>query len=138
MKRTRLILWLTQPVAVLLMKWAGLVSCLLLVAVIALTLRYWVGFRVGSLFCSLIPARAICLTLPEDRSSRPLWEFTVRRQRQIQGLADYPVWYPTLHSSGFIGNRMLCLPLWIPLLGIAIPTIWLWRRDRRRDLSSCS
>ncbi len=31
----------------------------------------------------------------------------------------------------------LFIPLWVPILTIAIPTVWLWRRDRRHPPGHC-
>ena len=48
-----------------------------------------------------------------------------------------PVWMP-YWKRGLSGTRSLVLPLWIPLLLIAMPTLYLWWVDRRIPPGHCS
>ena len=62
------------------------------------------------------PAWDVLLFAPEDRGIR--WSFHLD--------AGKPDW-----------RGLLIIPLWIPLLAIALPTAWLWRRDRRHPPGHC-
>lgn len=44
-------------------------------------------------------------------------------------------WPPRAASSGTVW--FIDLPLWMPLVGVGIPTCWLWRLSRRSAPGSC-
>ena len=48
-------------------------------------------------------------------------------------------WWFHYQSFGTAGIQLhtVQIPLWMPLLAIAIPTAWLWRRDRRYPPAHC-
>ena len=41
-------------------------------------------------------------------------------------------WWPTIDTSPPAKFSVVTIPLWIPLVVVAIPTGFLWRRERRR------
>ena len=105
-------------------KWTGLVVCGLIVAAWLYTLYGWaiystrsvtVGFTLGCLFgffSAGYPGVPAGLTV-ERHDYRP------------------PLWLPDYDGASYF------VPLWIPLLAIAIPTAWLWWRDRRHPPGHC-
>ena len=44
-------------------------------------------------------------------------------------------WLPYFFAGPDLSRLMI--PFWLPLLATAIPTVWLWRRDRRHPRDHC-
>ncbi|HUU97923.1 MAG TPA: hypothetical protein VM487_19475 [Phycisphaerae bacterium] len=61
----------------------------------------------------------------------------------VQHQALSIAWLPVAESRSFSipGNRLrvtsVVLPLWIPVVALAIPTTFLWWRDRRVAIAHC-
>jgi len=107
-------------------KWAGLFSCVLLVALWFHSIRTWVCLDAGGFsICSVDGA----LGLLHSSASSPA--------EVNSGVSVGPItWTPRLLQY-FTGNRSVewrgvGIPFWIPLLAIATPTAILWRH-RLRD-----
>ncbi len=121
-------------------KWTGLTICMLITLAWVATLRYALStnfIRVskrsvatldltrGSLVLFQSPAQAW-----HDRPGSG-WLVEPRNYRTRQ-------WWPHYRSFQPIpASWMLWIPLWLPFLAIAIPTAWLWRRDRRHPPGYC-
>ena len=49
----------------------------------------------------------------------------------LRGDSYYDIgWWPKIHTNPL--QRLVTIPLWIPLVVVAIPTGFLWRRERKR------
>lgn len=129
------------------MKWAGFVVCVLIAAT-------WVG----SIVCYLqvqYPARGCVHNLSIEggclfgmSTSAAVWASVnswasgnaeapsgcwLQRRRGHSEASEYSYemrWRPNIHWSGWEGT--FCLPLWMPLLLVALPTTWLFWRERPR------
>ncbi len=58
----------------------------------------------------------------------------------LWGLSDWRwnlEWWPEYDRRYSGGKFIVQIPLWLPLLAFAIPTAWLWRRDRRPPKGYC-
>jgi hypothetical protein len=58
----------------------------------------------------------------ERRAPRPTWSWPFRWQTVAKG---------TEWDMG------ITLPLWVPFLAVAAPTLWIWHRDRGRVRGAC-
>jgi len=114
------------------LKWFGLSTCLLLVAV-------WIA----SLFCRLYYAspnglRIVGIGNLLVTSARPgsppelRWTFRTHRQP-----IDWRVVFRGPRRARLGTVILWCIPLWIPFVLVAIPTLWLWVRDRRPPTGYC-
>ena len=109
-------------------KYTGPALCVAIIATWAVTLRwdvFWVGTNVslglGNGCVWLVAIDSGIKDLPRGWQSK----------RVFYGTA----WSPVVFRKG--GYREFHLPLWLPLLAVAIPTAWLWRRDRRHPPGHC-
>jgi hypothetical protein len=114
------------------LKWAGLVLSLLIVVVWLLSLHWSLDYssamgRSGFLQMGITEGSLYRIRLGDDQ---PSWDgqWSISRNSALPELVELvPRWY----SGGMI------FPLWIPLLIVAIPTVFLWRRGRRRPPGHC-
>ena len=108
-------------------KWAGLVICLLFAIAwvtslfrnVSLGWQTFVALGDGSL--SLFNDNNVCVTVP-------FWLHTNPISPRSYGLCVWRGSYDTWLGIRCYGT----MPLWIPLLVIAVPTTLLWWRGRRR------
>ena len=118
-------------------KWAGLVVCVLL-AVVMVASHWWFVMRHTDHFWLSIVSGGIWLHWIADDPSTFSGE---DEGWSIHNSGPQRLWWFAYRSSGG-PNRLphyqnLFIPLWAPLLAIAIPTAWLWWRDRRHPPGHC-
>ena len=131
-------------------KWGGLLASLLIATTMVASNWYvlvFVGSRQNSrslLWASIDPG-AIFLWLELEYQQPPPTPFFRWYVKQVDaykfGRDDPPyAWLPRyFHSrSGYPQGDTLTLPLWIPLLLVAVPTAYLWRTDRRAKPWQCA
>ncbi len=123
-------------------KWMGLMACAVLM--LAQVVGHWwsverssarvvihIGggfFAVSHLHVPQSPGRFMSLVSSARNS-----EWTARRTRHRRW------WFVSSRSAPVSGISVsyFVFPLWIPILALTIPTVWLWRRDRRRLEGYC-
>jgi hypothetical protein len=126
-----------------LLKWVGLVLSSLLLAAWVVSIPWaWFYFRPEAQY-HLDPASGqpvfIRYTFILSLSWGSVFHFRDRRTDASletstwRVLLDpgWPVWMP-YWKRGRLGTRSLVVPLWIPLVLVGIPTVYLIRLDRRR------
>ena len=119
-------------------KWAGTVGCVLIVVAFVGSARWNPGFA---------------WTSGQDARAHGIWldHGTVTFGRDVSGFSNVSGWFldvqPSkggqLLDSARLPSRLefrefgksadfVLLPLWLPFLVLLIPTLLLWRRDRRK------
>ena len=106
-------------------KWMGLSIITLILAAWSVMPFFFVSYWTNSGALALEGGAVHCLPRPPG-PGRPRGLVVHRRPPSMPWL-----WLPD--NSG----NVLTTPLWIPLLAVAIPTAWLWRRDRRHPPGHC-
>lgn len=121
------------------LKWCGLVMSLLMAVAWAFFIHWtWSHATVrkaGNTTSRYVDAEigAGCLVYvydPTERMGRQIesrWDF-----RRESGVPTAVMWLPSV--SLVSGLRLICMPLWIPFLILAVPTGFLWWRDHPRML----
>ena len=107
-------------------KWAGLVACVVILGAWLVSGRYAVWYDTGETALSLWSG---ALTISAE--SKPQSGFWVII------LAHEFYWTPELTLPTPTMGFWLLIPLWIPFLLLAIPTVILWRRDSRPPPGHC-
>jgi len=132
-------------------KWAGLLASIGMVVLWGLTLRYqWLYMREGATFSGLnrgIVLHERLVGPPEEIAAYVMQARVFWRGWRFY---DSPVWRSPLSISSFglvlptASSKRLprpythslrqgfSLPIWVPFVMFAIPTAFLWYRDRRR------
>ena len=110
-------------------KWMGLFGCALLVEVWILSL-FWCFGNVGPTGIRYVVQGHAYITYHPPGSQTGLgWSF----RRSDFGC----VWWPS-HRVDMGRLARWWIPLWMPLLVIALPTAWFWKRDRRPPPGHCT
>lgn len=127
-------------------KWAGLVACML-TALIWLSSPFWFVQRVqesyggslGGMSVRQVGAGAglVWFGSAELASGRNYFVERTAVSWSAPPTRGALAWLPSWRfENGALVRRLdLALPLWMPFLGLALPTAWLWRRDRRAPLT---
>jgi hypothetical protein len=116
------------------LKWAGLVLCLLIMTAWIASGRWGVYLYVNRYLNLGYPLR--CVSLLDGGVY--YWEIPfisvnesgIHMQSSFFGW--HSRWIPHLRPSTPTSQYEVFIPLWIPFLPVAIPTAILWWRDRRR------
>ena len=126
------------------LKWVGTFLCLPILAVWVASIRWTcVWNRVVPYGDQVIPAiRQLglergcflwALRLGHGGRIGQSWRYVGRRYS-----SDPVIWTPELWDElGSLGLRVRFTPLWIPFGVVAVPTAWLWWRDRRFPPGHC-
>ena len=124
------------------LKWTGLVVCVLIVAAWCVSaiwaVAYVRGFRGGERLeiasALIITSGAAKVHLGRAPSPRPSgigvdgfadWAVQ-RRPQRLSGMYWLPTWYEGARLT------LVIIPLWMPLAAVGVPTVFLWYRRRRR------
>ena len=107
-------------------KWAGLVACVVILGAWLVSGRYAVWYDTGETALSLWSG---ALTISADSKHTGFWVII---------LAHEFYWTPELTLPTPTMGFLLLIPRWIPFLLIAIPTFIAWRRDRKPPPGHCA
>ena len=111
-------------------KWTGLVVCVVTIVAWGVSLYRSVTYMgSGGLLVGLGWSELGFCWFSIDPLPEPGWDVRIISQR---------IWHWMPHYRTTPGFSVIAIPLWIPLLAIAIPTAWLWRRDRRNPPGCCA
>ena len=107
--------------------WTGLAVCVLLLSVDVASIWWYVSWNRRELGRDWIVGggQIQMLWTPRSRTSYgPGWA--------VGRLANPGIeWWPEIWTD-FLPATLVAIPLWIPLVAVAIPTGFLWRRERKR------
>ena len=120
------------------LKWAGLVLVIAFLLVWAFSVRGAVGYswNRGTNSNFIIGGWSGCTAIIISSFwPTELFGFFGAWDAGILGLKVRVRWLPVFHSTQ--KRWLLFLPVWIPLLATAIPTTFLWWRDRRPPPGFC-
>ena len=116
-------------------KWSGVVVCVVLVAGWVVSLRWGIAYALGRLGRSDLEVSiawgGINLVRFPPGSSRLReggFEFV-----RFEGWMT--AWLPMF--SSMLGGSVLFIPMWMPLGAVALPTAYLFHRDRRHPRGHC-
>ena len=137
---------MTQPSrARRILKWTGVGLCLAIIASSVLSLSWPIYVRTGSavdvhyigLFIQSATLTLVWTPTAWSRATSQHWQFAFEsnipgaKMSEIFGMPRYKSWRP--QGGILIGPRhadAISIPFWLLLLLTAIPTAWLWHRDR--------
>ena len=127
-------------------KWIGSALCVLMVVGIALgPFLIITGFSKHHRFGWELSDGLICVIWRDPRNKAP-WktfghETGINAYRINRTSSTYYLkWWPEVdlvQLPGFIFANYISIPLWMPLTLIAVPTAYLWWRQRRRIRQGC-
>ncbi len=112
------------------LKWAGLIGCVLIVMAWGVSLRWWVA-RVGS--NTIVGLRDGNVLVYRDGDPPWIgggWDAIVASP----GVYRYGFFWPIVWLRPLPLLSQVHLPCWLPLIVLAIPTAILWHRDCRRRI----
>ena len=126
----------THPRARRILKWGGSVACGVIVVVMAASQGWW-SFRVGAWTISVQRGGVTIdwITIAQGPNAVTQIPSFVPRQAsdadgKITNTAPSSWWlHFSAQNQDFAGA--LHIPFWALLIAIGIPTVWLWRHDRR-------
>ena len=112
------------------LKWTGLIGCVLIVVVWGVNLR-WALWRCEADWALGLYGGDASVWWGDSQMSAysaGQWVVEVASPSKVR----YGFRYPRAYSSQSPYPNVVTLPFWLPLLILAVPTAILWRRDRRR------
>jgi hypothetical protein len=118
-------------------KWVGLVACLSLVATTAASAVVGVIWNDPGVATISLDGGAVtfayCVSTTSKTGNALWWSYT---STELVWLPSHSVWTGSAGSVRATWN-ITTLPPWIPLFVLAIPTAYLWHRDRRPRAGHC-
>ena len=122
-----------MPRARRIVKWGGLVVCVVICAAWGLSIDRNVGHIARCYEASLTYGALYAIILPGDLAGGPTRWFNIQRSDEL-------FWLPIYHSetTGVPSVYFVIVPLWIPFVLIVVPTVIAWRRDRRPKPGHCA
>lgn len=119
-------------------KWAGLVVCIVLAAVSVVSTRWHaVWIHLEPLDMWIIGLRSGALGVERTVRSPDATALYGLSSRVCRPRFREPVvWWPRAHRWG-ADSFEVQVPLWMPFAALAVPTCWLWYRDRRARPGHC-
>src|SRR5437588_12585931 len=117
-------------------KWTGVATCLACVAVWAASLYRGVQYDHGNYVIDIGSAWTIIVIAPDKATVPGRWI----RYEVINGARlDAIMTKPMIRSSSSRSQHgfTVFVPLWLIALAAAVPTAWLWHRDRRKLPGHC-
>ncbi len=112
-------------------KCTGLVACVLIVVAWGVSLKWGVRYtsddRGTAVACGVISI----LHSPGGPPRPTEWSF-LHMGRSDRDWGHWGFKWPRTWQHPMIDHRERYIPLWLPLVVLAIPTAFLWHRDRRR------
>lgn len=126
------------------LKWLGTVLCaLLLLGYVPVALHYQVLAAINRgddwIDVAVLGGAVHTVLILSPGSARAEIRTMCRLERAGQAIIWVPQWTARVIAEGPPGTRVydLYLPLWIPFLLVAVPTLLLWLRDRRPIPAHC-
>ena len=121
------------------LKWVALVGCTVLASAFVFSIA-WCPTWYTKDWCRGIGLSRGRVWVVWDRRSRFPWERALVEVRQNSSLGI--AWWPhLLVNDKALGvqlfGRSASVPLWMPFLALALPTAFLWHRDRRPPKGHC-
>ena len=125
------------------LRWIGTITCVLIVGLTAVSVLYYCeyGFAIGQANIAIFGSGG-CVSfllvldssspgVPSPRSDLPPVGLVTRRCHKLSWAWQIVVrWNPNRGPPDW-NRRLVRLPLWMPFVLVAIPTAFLWWRDRR-------
>lgn len=111
-------------------KWTGVGACVVLLATWVMSIIWLIRFDTQAVEF-LAHSGCLQFTTPNPLPSRG-WGLHRRAFGELRLWGEL-----SSVNAGGRAFRTAIVPLWVPLLALAGPTIWLWRRDRRHPAGHC-
>ena len=136
------------------LKWAGMAVCVLLLALFVGCVwygvvwrsskrpRWWFAIVYGQVALGAAFSDPSALVFPEPPPDPYCWKElgyppgwrVYRDARSMRQRLRFWAWLPAVerYPSGRRASFLVWVPIWMPLVLVALPTAFLWRLDRRR------
>jgi hypothetical protein len=117
-------------------KWAGVVVCAVIAAAWVVSLWRYFGYKhvLSSEYSCHVIAGRLFLGYWQSVRLPSQWEFRAH-DLQIQWWAE---WGRAFGAGTGLWSRWFALPLWMPFVAVALPTAWVFWRDRRLRPGHCA